>query len=327
MIGEVLGSYRVRDKLGAGPSGDVYCAEHTVIGRKAAVKVFSTAPASAQSPPFLDGAQRAANLSHSGLVEVFDFDGERGYIVMEFLDGQTLAARIADRGSLPVAKALEIAQQIAAALAVVHEAGLIHGRLSPSNIILVPDPAVAGGERAKLLDTGVVRSVEPSSLSASAAIFMAPEHLASAASADHRSDLYALGCTLYLMLCGKPPFAAGDSPQTIDRDNWTAPRQLVPTLGRDVEALIAKLLASSPGERPQSASAVSAAIDQTMGGRVRTGMSANHGSGAVPVSVSFNRAPSAADGATASGSRTPLIITAVVACVVALAAVIYLALG
>src|SRR5207248_990205 len=154
---------------------------------------------------------------HPGIVEIYDFgflaDG-CAYIVMEFLDGQGLAGRIAARGRMPALEALSIARQIAGALSAAHGKSIVHRDLKPDNVFLVRDPEMPSGERIKLLDFGIAKLAGDTGINAQKTrtgavmgtpTYMAPEQCRGVG-VDHCADLYALGCILFEMLCGRPPF-------------------------------------------------------------------------------------------------------------------------
>lgn len=301
MIGEAVGSYRVIAKVGEGPTGTVYLAEHSLMGRRAAIKVFSTEVA---SEPFLEGARKAATLNHPGLVEIFDFGNHDGnvFLVREYLDGQTLTERIGDTGPVGIQRALGFGRQIGAALAVVHNAGVVHGHLIPSNIVLVRDPVVMGGERAKLLDTGLARSLSDPASTGAAAQYLAPEQLSGDGNVDHRSDLYALGCIVFEMICGRPPFATDKEDD--NGENFSEPSiatkhalsppppisRFDPTVSPEIESLVKELLAKRPDDRPSSADDVCKTIDALLHNWI-TPSTRHKTQGGSPVSVSFDATP------------------------------------
>src|SRR5215475_7494767 len=140
MVGETLGTYRIVSEIGEGGMGVVYAAEHTLLGRRAAVKVLRSDLAGEYVERFFNEARAAARLHHPGLVEVFDFgnhDG-RAFIVMELLVGESLAARLAREPRLPFSLAGPITRGVANALHVAHQEGIIHRDLKPANIFLTP---------------------------------------------------------------------------------------------------------------------------------------------------------------------------------------------
>src|SRR5690242_5535956 len=160
-LGTQVGAYRLIQRIGEGGMGTVWLAEHTMLGRRAAVKVLHASFSSQAEivARFFNEARAATAINDLGIVQIFDFghhtDGS-AYIVMELLDGEPLDHRIA-RGPLPVADALRIMRQVASALGAAHASGIVHRDLKPENIFLVRDPEVPGGERAKLLDFGIAK--------------------------------------------------------------------------------------------------------------------------------------------------------------------------
>ncbi len=267
MIGETLGSYRVLAEIGSGGMGVVYQVEHMVLGRKAAVKVLRADMPGEYVERFFNEAKAAANLHHPGLVDVFDFghhvDG-RAFIVMEYLQGESLAERLEHDPRLPVPIACSIIRSVATALEVAHQQGIVHRDMKPGNIFLVPDSEAAIGVRTKVLDFGIaklVREREPRGVNTqSGAVigtprYMSPEQCKNAKSVDGRSDVYSLGCILYEMLLGVAPF---------DYDNWAElvgahiyeepprPREIDPSLPADVETLVCKMLEKDASNRFQS---------------------------------------------------------------------------
>jgi len=267
MLGETLGSYRIVSEIGSGGMGVVYSAEHTLIGRKVAVKLLRADMPAEYVERFFTEAKAAATLHHPGLVDVFDFghhkDG-RAYIVMEFLAGESLAERLAREPRLPVPLACVITRGVAIALHVAHENGIIHRDLKPGNIFLVPDPEALAGVRAKVLDFGIAKLVrdreERSVKTASGAVigtprYMSPEQCKNARTVDGRSDIYSLGCILYEMLLGVAPF---------DYDSWAElvgahlyevppkPTEIDAKVPADVETLVTKMTEKAPADRFQS---------------------------------------------------------------------------
>ncbi|MEZ4403072.1 MAG: serine/threonine-protein kinase [Kofleriaceae bacterium] len=269
MIGTLMGSYRVTGVLGSGGMGDVYRAEHTLIGRPAAIKVLNAAYAKDREVVnrFFNEARAATAIHHPGIVEVFDFgylpDGN-AYIVMEFLHGESLAARIASRGQLLETEAFAIARGIASALGAAHAAGIIHRDIKPDNVYLVPDPEAATGERVKLLDFGIAKLTDGAggdwSQTRTGAVlgtpsYMSPEQCSGAGRVDARADLYSLGCVLFEMLAGRPPFVGHGAGEVIGAHQYLPAPQLrtfAPGASNDADQIVAWLLAKRPEERVQT---------------------------------------------------------------------------
>ena len=266
MIGETLGNYRVLSAIGKGGMGEVFLAEHTLIGRKVAVKVLLRQLSLDVDTVsrFFNEARAAAKLQHPGLVEVFDFghhsDGS-AYIVMELLVGESLSTRLVRERRLAPAVALAITRQVALAIEVAHKKGIVHRDLKPENIYLLPDPESPGGVRVKVLDFGIAKLANdeaPRSVKTkTGAVFgtpryMAPEQCKNAGNVDGRTDIYALGCILFEMLIGRAPF---------DFDSWgelvaahiyidpPKPRELDPELPSPIEMIVVRMLAKNPDDR------------------------------------------------------------------------------
>jgi serine/threonine protein kinase len=262
--GSIIGSYRVGARLGQGGMGAVFLAEHTLLGRRAAIKVLPAAQAhdTAVARRFFREAQIASAVADPGIVHVFDFgyhsDGS-AYILMELLDGEPLDARLRRLGRLPPVAALRIVRQLATSLAAAHARGIVHRDLKPENVVLVPDAAVAGGERAKIVDFGIATVVdrrrpgEPGPVMGTP-LTMSPEQCRGSAELDHRSDIYSLGCVLFHLLVGRPPFEGDSAADVIAKhllEPPPVPSTLVPELPPDLDALVLCCLAKSPELRFQ----------------------------------------------------------------------------
>src|SRR5690349_3053168 len=216
--GTQVGAYRVLQLIGQGGMGSVWLAQHEMLGRRAAIKVlhqqFSAQPEIVGR--FFNEARAATAISDPGIVQIFDFghhvDGS-AYIVMELLDGDALDKRLLHRGALPVPEALRIMRQVASSLGAAHTRGIVHRDLKPENIYLVRDPEVVGGERAKILDFGIAKLVGNQGLTQTSTMmgtptYMSPEQCRGAGQVDQRSDVYAIGCVLFSLISGAPPFDA-----------------------------------------------------------------------------------------------------------------------
>jgi serine/threonine protein kinase len=215
--GEIVGQYRVIEFLGEGGMGTVFSVEHIALGRKYALKVLRNRvidrdPTAAQR--FLREARTAARVHHANIVDVFDFghlsDG-RPYFVMELLEGESLADRVA-RGALPPADVVTIARQLASALAAAHDRGVIHADVTPSNALVV---GTTEEIHVKLVDFGLaelagegLRDENPEFVLGTPA-YISPEQLRGLAPTD-RSDQYGLGAVLFELIVGHPPFEHED---------------------------------------------------------------------------------------------------------------------
>jgi serine/threonine protein kinase len=268
--GTRLGPYEIVAPLGAGGMGEVFRARDTKLDREVALKVLPAAVAGdvGALARFEREAKAVAALSHPNILAIFDFGTADGvaFAVTELLDGETLRARLAT-GALPVRKAAEIGAQIARGLAAAHAKGIIHRDLKPENVFVCRDG------RVKILDFGLARvgpvvtggdgktlTTPPELVTGPGVVlgtvgYMSPEQVRGEP-ADHRSDIFALGCVLYEMVSGARPFHRDTPPETMAAilredppDLPVTSRQIPPALGRVVRRCLEKV----PEERFQSA--------------------------------------------------------------------------
>jgi serine/threonine-protein kinase len=262
--GAHVGAYKLIEQIGAGGMGAVWLAEHAKLGRRAAVKMlhgeYTQRPEIVQR--FFNEARAATAISDPGIVQVFDFGQEAdgtAYIVMELLDGMGLDRRLREHGPLAPSDALRIIRQVAKSLGAAHAVGIVHRDLKPENIFLVKDDEVAGGERAKILDFGIAKLQGDTagwrtntSQVMGTPLYMSPEQCRGAGQVDQRTDVYSLGCVLFVLLCGRPPFWAEGSGELIAmhlREAPPAPSTFNVRVPPQVDRLVAKCLAKEPGER------------------------------------------------------------------------------
>jgi serine/threonine protein kinase len=256
--------------------GAVYLARHTTLGRTAAVKVLLPEYSNNREivTRFFNEARAATAIRHPGIVEVYDFgflEDQLAYLIMEYLEGESLGARLR-RGPLAVVSALSISRGIARALQAAHEKGVVHRDLKPDNVFLVPDEDARSGERIKLLDFGIAKlafnAAEAGATRPGTVIgtptYMAPEQCRGTTAVDLRADLYSLGCVIYEMLSGRPPFVADGAADVLAHHLYFEPKPLS-TLRPDVppplERLVMALLAKAPARRPAGASDVVKLVD------------------------------------------------------------------
>ena len=280
MIGHVVGKYKVLEKIGEGGMGSVYRAEHTVLGSPAAVKVLL--PMWTQDAVVVDRffheAKAASAIRHVGIVDVFDYGrlpNDQAWIAMEHLNGENLTELFMRTGApLDPSLVQQLAIQILAALDAAHVAGVIHRDLKPDNIYLVRDPSAPGAVRVKLLDFGIAklgadRFGEKAKTKGGTILgtpaYMAPEQCKGTSEIDARCDLYALGCILFELLTGRPPFIAQGGGEIMAMHIYEPPPRLstfAPHLPPDLEALVAKLLVKNPADRMPSAAYTLAALER-----------------------------------------------------------------
>ncbi|MGH7616836.1 MAG: protein kinase domain-containing protein [Gemmatimonadaceae bacterium] len=277
MIGRVIADrYLILARLGEGGMGRVYAAEHVKMNRQCAIKVMSPSLMNdAESTTrFAREASNAARILHPNVAAVFDF-GESDktvYLVMEYVDGESLSQLLAREGPLAPRRAIDIARQIADGLSAAHELGLVHRDLKPDNVIVTRKRD--GKEVAKVVDFGIAKAVSDSpqdALTRSGLVigtpeFMSPEQLLGDP-VDARTDIYSLGCMLYQMLTGLKPFEADSREQMIRRRLHEPPphaRDVVQSIPKRVDTLLAHMLARAPGERIASASEVSTSLDPAL---------------------------------------------------------------
>src|SRR5207248_5213836 len=269
LIGQSSGHYQIESLLGVGGMGQVYLARDEQLGRKVALKLLPehlTADET-QLSRFKNEARSASALNHPNILTVYEIgaEGNRQFIAMEFIEGMTLRASLV-RGRMNLPAALEIAVQVASALAAAHEAGVVHRDIKPENIMLRPDGY------AKVLDFGIAKLTEqrPASdghtvdttamlqtragLILGTAHYMSPEQ-ARGQKVDARTDIWSLGVVLYEMVGGSPPFRGETPSDCIAAILTTEPPPLsgvLPDVPVKLESLLQKALRKKSDERYQT---------------------------------------------------------------------------
>ncbi len=263
-----LGDYTILDELGAGGMGQVYRAEHRLMGRQVAIKILkdSRSRDTTSRLRFQREVQTLARLSHPNIVIAYDAREEQGvlYLVTELVDGEDLANLVRHKGPLKPVDAMYFAWQAAKGLKYAHDQGIVHRDVKPSNLILQRKRLV------KVLDLGLamLRDAEHQTGSNKPAItnthivgtaaFMSPEQARAPNTVDKRSDIYSLGCTLYYLIVGQPPFVRGSDFETIMAHIHSP----IPTFSTVADhshkiparlvALVRKMLDKAPEKRPES---------------------------------------------------------------------------
>lgn len=280
LSGRSIAHYQVLDKLGEGGMGEVYTARDPRLNRTVALKAL---PASMLADPqrrqrFLQEARAASALNHPNIITIHDIlsiDGGE-YLVMEYVEGQTLAALIPPATGLPVADLLRFAVPIADALAAAHAAGIIHRDLKPANVMVtsaghvklldfglakLADPVPAPGRDSSSSDSALTRTISPRTVEGSllgTVSYMSPEQ-AEGLAVDARSDIFAFGSVVYEMASGKPPFEGNSTIGTLSAILRDEPKPLtgVPAA---LSALVARCLRKNREERYPSMAQVAAAL-------------------------------------------------------------------
>jgi eukaryotic-like serine/threonine-protein kinase len=261
LAGTVLGRYRLLRLLGEGGMGAVYEATHQDLGRPAAIKTLHPRHAESENARsrFLREGQAASRIRHPNVADVYDVGIEEGqpYLVMELLEGETLARVIARDGPLSVQRTADILAPVVAAVAAVHDLGVVHRDLKPENIFL---SAERTGVRPKVLDFGISKVInreEVTNLTDTGAFlgtpyYVSPEQARGAKNVDFRSDQYSLGVILYECVTSRRPIEESSLYAMIQRivdGDFAPPRQFNPRLPSAVEGVILKAMARDPNDR------------------------------------------------------------------------------
>ena len=256
-----LGQYHILDVLGRGGMGQVFRAQHVMMGRMVAIKVLPREKSTSEAEAaFQREIRMLSRLDHDNLLRALDagHDGKVYYMVTELVPGLDLRQQVLKYGKLDEIRAASVISQAARGLGYAHAQGLVHRDMKPANLLVTPEGVV------KVLDLGLAGSViEGEAMRIGRVVgtmdFMAPEQIRSADTVGPPADIYAMGCTLYFAITGEVPFPGGTRQEKAQRQLGEQPRpiqQLEPRLSdafcRAVEAMMQK----DPGERPPSAQAV-----------------------------------------------------------------------
>ncbi|MGH7583101.1 MAG: protein kinase domain-containing protein [Gemmatimonadales bacterium] len=285
----IAGSYRIERALGEGGMAVVYLAEDLKHRRKVAIKVMrSEMAATLGADRFLREVEIAAGLTHPHVLPVFDSGAVDGvlYYVMPYIEGESLQDRIRREGELPVEDALRIAREVAEALAYAHERGIVHRDIKPANIMISRGHAlVADFGIARAMDAQV--AITKTGLAVGTPQYMSPEQASGSSSVDGRSDIYAMGCVLYEMLVGEPPFTGPNAQAIMSRSLTEAPRPIAVSragLPPAIDAVVRKALAKNPADRWQTAQQFADVL-------ARTADAARSGDSSAPVVIATGPSP------------------------------------
>ncbi len=269
IIGKVIDTYKITAVLGKGGMGVVYKAQDMTLDRDVALKMMDMQLAADQNflKRFQSEAKALAKLQNPGIVAIFALrETEMGLcIVMEYVEGQTLADVIRERGPVPLGETISLFKQILSALDHAHRAGIIHRDIKPSNVMITPDGTV------KVADFGLAKIQQTSAVTVTVGTggtlyYMSPEQVRGLANVDHRGDIYSLGMTLYEAVVGRVPFEVSDTDysirQSIVEGRIPSPDKLKPDLPKDLVRVVMKAMEKEPANRYQSAFAMIDALQK-----------------------------------------------------------------
>ncbi|NMC71955.1 MAG: serine/threonine protein kinase, partial [Myxococcales bacterium] len=275
LVGTVLANrYRIVRQIGQGGMGAVYEAEHLVIGRRVAIKALHPefAHRSELVARFHREAQAASRIGHLNIVEVFDFGtDDRGapFLVMEYLEGRSLAGALQSDGTFPVERSADVVGQTLGALDAAHAKGIIHRDLKPENIFLTDHGGRA--DFVKLLDFGISKFQTPAGepkltttgVTLGTPYYMAPEQAAGDGELDHRVDVYAMGAVLYEALAGRPPYEGTNYNRLLAQILSSDPpplREFRPDIPPELARVVHTAMARNRNERYPTAGAMLEAL-------------------------------------------------------------------
>ena len=312
LVGAVLADrYQIVRRIGEGGMGAVYEAKHTVIGKRVAVKVLleKFLAKSDFVARLLQEARLASSIGHEHIVDVTDFgttsDG-RSFVVMEFLDGESLAELAMREAPLPIERSLGIARQVASALGAAHAKGIFHRDVKPENIYLVKR---SDADFVKVVDFGISKAVKPggdeggegyrlthTGLLLGTPLYMSPEQARGEEDLDHRVDIWALGVLLYECLTGEVPFRANNYLGIISQvltHKPTPPSKLRPELGLSdaVEAVVMRAMEKDRSLRYQTMADLERDLERLLAGDQNVGFVPRAGAAGMPVSAAPKRWP------------------------------------
>lgn len=286
--GKSLGSYRLIRELGRGAMGVVYLAKQTTLNRNVALKTIQAQWAEDPNAiaRFVREAYAAAQLTHHNVLQIYDMGADQGthFFSMEFVKGESLAQVLEQQGKLPPEVSVSYILQAARGLQYAHAQGMVHRDVKPANILLSEQGVI------KVADLGLVKTtaseeaddVDEALLAASNArvtmansamgtpAYMAPEQADDAAGVDHRADIYSLGCTLYVLLCGQPPFQGASALEVITKHKTEAivrPERIDRAVPARLSEIVMRMVAKEPEDRYNDLGEVIRDLEQFAGDR------------------------------------------------------------
>ena len=326
--GFFLGKYKLLGHIGTGGMSSVYLAQHMRMGDKRAIKVLpkSRVRDATYLARFQLEAKAIASLNHPNIVLAYDIDNEDDvhYIVMEYVDGVDLQQLVKRDGPVDFSTAADMIAQAARGLHHAHSKGVIHRDVKPANLLIDNEGSV------RLLDMGLalVSSGDDESLTVAnnenvlgTADYLAPEQALNSHQVDHRADIYGLGCTLYFLLTGKPPFSDGTLAQRIAKHQSEMPtpiRQLRPDCPGELEGICVKMIQKEPRYRYQSAQEVAETLEKfaalvPKGAKVTAGLGASpefDEDGSSSISLDRTGRPSTGQGDTVTNKNDETLASA-----------------
>ena len=269
LVGFTLDKYEIVDNLGQGGMATVYKGYQREVERYVAVKVLPPHPG--QDTQFVERfrleARTIARLQHPYILPLYDYGNQDDilYLVMPYVEGESLRDRISREGQLPLDDALEITSEVAAALSYAHSRGVIHRDIKPENVLLSAGEAVVA-------DFGIARAIATSGqdrltrsgFAVGTSTYMSPEQVMGADDIDHRSDFYSLGCVLFECLAGRPPFVAVREELVLSMHHHATPqdvRELRDETPEPLATVVTRALEKDPEDRWQSAAEMIEALE------------------------------------------------------------------
>ena len=315
--GFFLGRYKLLGLVGSGGMSTIYLGEHVLMQRQVAIKVLPRNRVTDTSylARFRREARAAASLDHPNIVRAYDIDndGDNHYLVMEFVDGRDLQQTVKRNGPMDYVTAADYIRQAAEGLAHAHCGGLIHRDVKPANLLVDQKNVV------KVLDLGLARFTDEDRASLTVqydenvlgtADYLSPEQARDSHGVDARADIYSLGCSLYFLLTGHPPFPEGTLPQRLMAHQKQQPAGIAkdrPDVPADLVAICAKMMAKKADDRYQSMEEVSEALRRWLGDRKLSGSGLSKSgrltAGTPPFAQRLTQAGTPARGSDLSGLR------------------------